>query len=140
MKNARAPVNPETDLNANQMNLTFWQAAGASRTTPMAVILFDGATPEVLLQSFAFDPDQLLDTIQFNKLGTGSYNFTFEATYKDEQGQDRPFAPKAAVAMIQGGAAGDIAVPGFISGQVVPVQVRDAMDANVDGTFLLLVW
>ena len=44
MKNKHAPVNAETDLSADQVNLDFWQMAGAGRVLPMMVLMFNGTT------------------------------------------------------------------------------------------------
>ncbi len=140
MKNKRAPVNLETDLTADQMNLTFWQMAGAGRTLPMLLILFDGTTPAVTFQAAAYDPNQELDNIAFVDNGTGDYTFTFETTYKNEKGQDISFVPRMSIAMIQGGTAGDKATPDTVSGQDVRVTVRNAAETLIDGTFVLAVW
>lgn len=141
MQNVRPPSNPKTDLSASQVNLAFWQLSGAGRTVPMAIILFDGVTPALLMQRLAFDPNQLLPNIAFVKNGTGDYDFTFASTYQDEKGEARAFQPAAAMASTQGAAAGvkaNASNPG--GSQTVNVQVLDAADLNVDATFLLVVW
>lgn len=140
MKNKRPPVIAETDLNANQMNLDFWQVAGAGRVVAMAVILFDGVTPAIISQALAFDPRQELEDIAFVKNATGDYTFTFASTYKDEQGNDVSFAPRFSMAQFQGGTPGDKATPFDPSGQDVLVRVRNAAEALIDGTFMLQVW
>ncbi len=140
MQNGRAPKIPETDLSANQMNLTFWQASGAGRTVPMATILYDGATPVIVVQALAFDPKQELSNIVVVKNGTGDYTFTFASTYKDESGVDVSFTPRFSMAMFQGGTAGDKSTPFAPVGQDVTVQCRNAAEALIDGTFLLQVW
>ncbi len=140
MQNRRDPKIAETDLSANQMNLTFWQAAGASRTVPMATILFDGVTPAIIAQALAFDPKQELGAIGFAKNGTGDYTFTFASTYPNEAGVATPFSPRFAMAMLQGGTPGDKATPLSPSGQNVTVRVRDSAETLIDGTFLVQVW
>lgn len=140
MQNVRAPVIPEKDLSANQMNLTFWQLAGAGRTLPMAVLLFDGAAPAILYQTLAFDPRQELGELAFAKAGTGDYTFTFASTYKDQRGSDTPYSPIIGMAMVQNGAPGTKAQAFVPVAQAIKVEVRDIAEALVDGTFLLAVW
>lgn len=141
MRNKRPPINSETDLTADQMNLDFWQIAGAGRTLPMTMILFDGGgTPAVIFQAAAYDPNQELPLIAFVKNGTGDYTFTFDATYDDEKGQPISFVPRMSIAAAQGGAAGTKATPLLPVGQDVLVEVRNAAEALVDGTFVLAVW
>lgn len=140
MKNKRAPIIPETDLSADQMNLSFWQMAGAGRTLPMAVILFDGATPTIVFQTAAFDPNQELPPIAFVKDGTGDYTFTFAGTYNNEKGNPVSFVPRMSMAFVQGGAVGTIATAFIPNGQDVSIDVRDVGDVFIDGTFVLAVW
>lgn len=140
MQNVREPVIPEKDLAANQMNLTFWQAAGAGRTVPMAVILYDGVATSVLFQVLAFDPKQELGDIAIVRGSAGVYTATFASTYKDEQGADVPFTPRASMVALQNGAVGSKANVFIPSGQDVLVQVRDSGEVLIDGTFLLAVW
>ncbi len=140
MKNKRPPQIPETDLSADQVNLDFWQISGAGRTLPMAVFLYDGATPNLIFQAMAFDPNQELADLTIVKNGTGDYTFTFEATYKNEKGQDIAFVPRMSMAMFQGGTAGDKATPFPPFGQDILVRVRNAAEALIDGTFMLAVW
>lgn len=140
MKNKRRPTIAETDLSADQVNLSFWQAAGSGRTLPLATILFDGAIPIIVSQALAFDPKQELGLIDVVKNGTGDYTFTFASSYKDENGVDTPFAPQFSMTMLQGGNPGDKATPFDPSGQDVLVRVRDAAEVLIDGTFLLQVW
>ena len=141
MRNKRPPINAETDLTADQMNLDFWQMAGAGRTLPMTVILFDGGgTPAVIFQAAAYDPNQELANIAFVKNGTGDYTFTFESTYNNEKGQPISFVPRMSMAMVQGGAAGTKATPFVPDGQDISVEVRDVNEAFIDGTFILAVW
>lgn len=140
MKNKRAPIIPETDLTADQMNLTFWQMSGGGRTLPMALLLLDGATPSLLFQALAFDPNQELDNIAFVKNGTGDYTFTFASTYNNEKGNPVSFVPRMSMAFIQGGTAGDKSTPLVPVGQDVTVRIRDASEVLVDGTFVVAVW
>ena len=140
MQNKRAPTNSETDLNADQMNLTFWQTAGAGRVLPMAVILFDGVAPAITFQALAFDPRGELSLLAFVKDATGDYTFTFATTYKDESGKDVSFVPRFAICMTQGGAIGDKATAVVPSGQSVQVTYRDSSDILTDGVFMLAVW
>ena len=140
MLNKRDPTNAETDLNADQMNLSFWQMAGAGRVLPMAMLLFNGTVPEIIFQSLAFDPKQELGALAFVKDATGDYTFTFATTYKDESGADVSFTPQFSMAMVQGGAVGTKANPQTVNGQNVQVLVRDNVEALIDGTFMLAVW
>lgn len=141
MRNKRNPINLETDLTADQMNLDFWQISGAGRTLPMTIILFDGGvTPSVLFQAAAYDPNQELPPIAFVKNGTGDYTFTFESTYENEQGAPTSFVPRYSMAFVQGGVAGTIATPFGPSGQSITVNVRDSSQVLIDGTFVLAVW
>lgn len=141
MRNKRPPINAETDLTADQMNLDFWQISGAGRTLPMTVILFDGGgTPAVIFQAAAYDPNQELANIAFVKNGTGDYTFTFESTYDNEKGQPISFVPRFSMAMVQGGAAGTKANTMIVSGQDVQVLVRNNVEALIDATFMLAVW
>lgn len=144
MRNARPPVTPETDLSASQVNLMFWQLAGGGRTLPMAIFLYDGATPQVLFQALAFDPDGLLGNVPVVKNGTGDYTWTFASTYPDEKGVAQPYQPRAAMAFTQGAPAGVKANafnPGIGgAGQDIQVIVRDAAELVTDATFLLAVW
>lgn len=140
MQNKYPPVIPETDLSADQMNLTFWQVAGAGRTLPLAVLLFDGATPSILFQMLAMDPKQELGDLAFVKNAVGDYTFTFAGTYKDERGADRPFVPQAAMTMLQGSPVGSQSNVYEVTGQTVQVRVRDIANVLEDGTFILAVW
>lgn len=140
MKNKRPPINLETDLTADQMNLDFWQIAGAGRTLPMTVILFDGATPALLFQAAAYDPNQELDPIAFVKDASGDYTFTFESTYANEQGVAKSFVPRMSIVMVQSAAVGTKATAFLPVGQDVQVNVRDSGDVLIDGTFMLAVW
>ena len=140
MQNVRAPVIPEKDLSADQMNLTFWQAAGAGRTLPMAVLVFDGTVPSIGFQVLAFDPRQELGNLAFVKDADGDYTFTFASTYKDQRGVDTPYVPQAAMAFAQNAPAGTKAQAFIPSGQDVKVEMRDIAEALVDGTFVLAVW
>lgn len=131
---------PETELGADVMNLAFWQVAGAGRTLPRAVLLITGATnPVVSYQLLAFDPNGVLAALVVARSGLGDYSITFEATYTDEQGNAVAFAPKAAVPVVQGAAAGTAAVA-TVDGQDVDIEVRDIAAAGVDSSVLLLVW
>lgn len=140
MQNKRPPVIPETDLSADQMNLSFWQAAGAGRVLPQALLLFNGATPDILTQALAFDPKQELEDIAFVKNGTGDYTFTFASTYSNQAGGSRPFVPAMGLVFVQGASGNrpNVILPG---GQDVQVTVLDpTLISNVDATFLLAVW
>jgi len=140
MENVRPPVMPTRDLSAGQMNLSFWQTAGAGRTLPQALILFDGTIPGIVSQSLAFDPRQELGNITFVDNGVGDYTFTFASTYKDQRGADVAFAPLGAIAVPQNVAAGVEASPTLISGQDVTIEVVDAASAPLDAIILLQVW
>lgn len=140
MQNKRTPKIPEKDLSAEQVNLDFWQIAGAGRVLPMALILFDGATPSILYQALAFDPKQELGDLAFVKNGTGDYTFSFNSTYPNQVGNARPFVPRMSMAMVQGGAMGTRALAAVPAAQDVQVQVRNAADALTDATFVLAVW
>ena len=135
----RPVTNPQKELDADQMNLTFWQVAGAGRVLPQATIVYVGATPLLTYQALAFDPRELLGNIANAKTGVGVYTFTFASTYKDEAGNDVAFTPRAAQAMVQGAAAQVQAVPN-LNGQVVQVIVMDGAGAPADATILLMVW
>lgn len=142
MKNVRPPVIADTDLSAEQMNLTFWQTAGAGRVVPMAIFTYDGVNDVILTQAAAFDPRQELSApITAAKTGTGLYEFTFAGTYQNERGADRPFVPRAALAFVQGGAATDFAHVFALDGsQVVSISVLQPGPVAVDATVFVLVW
>lgn len=138
MRDARPPIIPETDLSANQMNLTFWQVAGAGRVLPQAVLVFDPDSPEITFQALAFDPRQLLGPVDFVVNGTGDYTFTFATTYRDEQGTPVSFTPAGAMAHVQ--EAANLFGHASVSGQDVNVRVLDSADAADDGIVIVLVW
>lgn len=139
MKNKRTPRNPETDLNANQMNLLFWQVAGAGRTVAQASLVYDGAAPGVTYQALAFDPKQELGNIAVVKNGVGDYVFTFASTYLNQNGVATPFVPGMAMVSLQNPVVND-SVQFSIAGQSVTVNVRDAAGTLKDGVVQLQVW
>lgn len=139
MQNVRPVRVPETDLSADQVNLTFWQAQGASRTVPSAVIIVDGATPVVTYQGLTFDPELKLDFITLVKNATGSYTLTFDSTYVDQKGNNVSFTPKAAMAHMQNGPLNGTIQVG-VSGLDVQVVTYDSSIVATDTTFVLLVW
>lgn len=139
MENARPPVIPEKDLSAAQVNLAFWQAAGSGRTCAAALVLIDGATPDILLQNMTFDPNQTLPDLALVKNGTGDYTITFAATYQDQNGQDVSFVPKAAMAHIQESLL-NATEQVEVSGQDVNVKTYNNVPNPIDTTVLLLVW
>ena len=141
-ESVRPVQNPERELGAAEMNLAFWQVAGAGRTLPQAVFIYDpNATPgnELSYQALAFDPKQLLPSINPTVNGTGDFTWTFDTTYLNEQGVARPFTPKAAMAMVQGGAA-QVKAGVTLNGQTVQVETQDGASVAVDVAFILLVW
>ena len=140
MRNKFEPRIADTDLAADSVNLTFWQIAGAARVLPMALILFDGVTPQILSQALAFDPKQELGDIAFVDNGVGDYTFTFAGTYLNQNGAATPFVPSFSAPFVQGGAAGTKANSFLPSGQDVRVVVRDIAEASIDATFVLAVW
>lgn len=141
LENVRPVQNPKRELSAEQMMLTFWQMAGAGRMLPQFITVLDGAqvTPVTEFQAKAFDPRGELPNIEPVDNGVGDYTWTFDTTYKDENGQDTLFSPKGAMAFVQGGAARDEA-GATVVGQTVQVEVRDSANAAKDAKVLLLVW
>lgn len=141
-ENVRPIRNPAKELGADEMNLSFWQIAGAGRTLPLVLIIFDPALApgsQVKFQALAFDPQQELPVISPVINGVGSYTWTFETTYPNERGTLRPFTPKAGMAMTQG-AAPEVKAGVTISGQDVIIAVQDAADLGVDAPVIFMVW
>ncbi len=139
MKNVRDPVLPEKDLSADQMNLTFWQAAGAGRVLPQVILLFNPFGPSILYQGLAFDPRGVLGPIPAVVNGVGDYTFTFATTYLNEQKVAKAFTPIAAGAWPQNAGLGVNANP-VVSGQTVNVRVFNAADAPLDANVVVAVW
>lgn len=139
MENEFPPTNPKRDLEANSINLTFWQTAGAGRVLPKALIIYDLVADSILFQALAFDPRGELSNIAHTKNGTGDVTFTFASTYKDQNGNDANFTPKAATADVQSSTAGDNG-NASVSAQTVNVLVFNVSAVAIDRTIIVQVW
>jgi hypothetical protein len=137
--NVRSIKRPDKELDAGNVNLAFWQAAGAGRTSPLALIGYNGTTEARVFQALAWDSNGSLAPIPAVKDGTGAYTFTFASTYKDEGGRDVAFQPVAAMAFVQGGAS-QVQALATIALQDVVVAVKNGSSVATDATFLLMVW
>ena len=141
MENGRTPENAKTDLTATQMNLTFWQTAGAGRVLPQAIFVFDFNTASMLFQAYAFDPRQKLNApVEIVINGVGDYTFTFASAYKNQNGVDAPFTPKAAMAMVQNPSEDSSRANVAIDGQTVQVVTRIGEDVPIHEVVLVGVW
>lgn len=140
--NVRPVTQPDRELGADPVNLAWWQAAGAGRTTPMAVIIYNGTANSLVHRALAFDPNEVLppSAVTIVKNGTGDYTITFQASYADESGRQVPFAPRAALAMVQSNVNPNIQGVCGVSGQSVTVRVANAANTATDATVVILVW
>lgn len=138
----RPVTQPDRELGAEPVNLAWWQAAGAGRTVPMAVIVYNGTTDSLVHRALAFDPNEVLTpaAVTIVKNGTGDYTITFQASYPDESGRQVAFAPRAALAMVQSNANPNIQGVCGVNGQSVTVRVADASNVATNGTVVVLVW
>jgi hypothetical protein len=139
LEDARPVTNPQRELGADVMNLAFWQLAGAGAVLPMAIVVYNGATPAILYQALAFDPKSLLGNITSVKNGAGDYRFTFASSYPDENGNATSFTPSAAMAFVQGSAA-QVAAVATLNGQHVDVTVQNGAGTPTDATIIVAVW
>lgn len=129
----------ETELGADAVNLAFWQAAGAGRTAPRAMLIVDGSDGSITYQALAWDADGELADVTSARTSAGLYTVTFATTYENEKEVATSFTPRAALAQVQGGAAW-LAAWTAISGQVITVRAKTALDVATDADYVLLVW
>lgn len=137
--NVRPVSQPDKELDAGIVDLAWWQMAGASRTTALAVVIYNGTTQARVFQGLAWDASNKQAPIPAVKVGTGQYTFTFASSYPDEKGQQISFTPRAAIAFVQGAAA-QIQAVCTINGQAVSVEVANQANTHVDATFMMMVW
>lgn len=139
LSNVRPIVRPEKELDAGNVNLAFWQVAGAGRTCAAAVLGYNGATQARLFQALAWDSNGALAAIPAVKDGTGAYTFTFASTYKDEGGRDVAFQPQAAMVFVQGSTS-QVQGVATIALQTVVVAIKNGSNVATDASFMLMVW
>lgn len=134
---------PKRELGADTVNLSMWQVAGAGRTLPMALVLYDPNTESILYQTLAFDPRQELGDISIVRDNAGQYTMTFEATYQDQRGSDIEFLPKFAIAFCQWSTlpGSRVSANAKVNGLDVEIEVLDSNPGYVDpDAIVVAVW
>ena len=90
MENENPVRNPARELDADKINLAWWQTAGAGLTSPKVHIrctVNPGTTTVTnAYQALAFDPDAAVSAISFVYEQAGRYSFAFASQYANEDG------------------------------------------------------
>lgn len=138
--------NPVRELGAADMNLDFWQVSGMGLTSPRVTIIAEGSnvadplpTPHAY-QGIAWDPLQLLPSINITHAGTGIYQATFQPTYPDQDATVVATSLKGGQCVPQTllNLNGVIQLP---DAQTVDIRIFTAdTGALTDADFLLLLW
>lgn len=107
MRDERRLANPQQELNAQQLNLTWWQLGAMGLVTPLAVLVFDPVAPlRVRLGLFAWHQSVLVDTLAANLPSwlavavpsLGTMTFTFTATVPGRDGQPQTLTLRSGIA------------------------------------------
>jgi len=137
-RNEGAPLNPESELTAAQLNLWKWQLAGAGITAVKALVLV-AATGDLMAAGAMWNPTgdvSLHPTVTRTALGV--YEVEWATQYEDETGTLQDVTILAAKVSPQGGAFR----VGYstITGTTITVNIVEGVSgADEDGAFLLEV-
>lgn len=150
-----APLaNPETSLDADTLNLAFWQVGALGLLAPLAVIAFEPSefshTTDVVKFGAWTWVDQVL-TNQPASAATGctitrlstSVDFAFPATAVGSDGQPHPIVILGAEAKPIGYGEANTSrhhARVTITGQTVNVHVFDTAGADLNSSFVLVVY
>lgn len=157
-RNLYPPENPETDADAEHLNLLRWQAAGAALVVPRAILIAAWDSGSSAFQVSREDQvwnsrrDQTDPTLA--RTGAGQYTYTFASAYKDQAGEDVSttlLGARVSVLDIDAATlwAADTHVQAearITSGSPLVVEVKlgnfvsGAFSAYADHKFLLEVW
>lgn len=151
LRDERKLANPEQELNAQQLNMTFWQLGGLGLVAPLALLVFDPVAPlHVRLGLFAWHQLVLVDTpasglpswLTVAVPSTGTMTFTFTATVPGRDG-----LPQALT--LRGGTARPFYFPAYagaltnhrceldLVGNVVTVRTRTTAGVLVEAPIVL---
>jgi hypothetical protein len=141
-KDVAKVVNPETEVGASVYNLAFWQLAGISIVSPLALLFVDasGTGATTTDQRIAWDPDAALALIAWTRNATGVYTATFAANYNDADGNAVPTALKAGAAWVTEANDKSAAYAKMLSGTQVEVRTFNAAGAAADLDFAVLLY
>lgn len=151
MRDERRLANPESEIGAEQVNLTWWQLGALGLVAPLALLVFDPVAPlRVRLGLFAWHQQVLVDTLAANLPSwltvavpsTGTMTFTFDATVPGRDGQLQALT-------LRGGIARPFYFPAYagpltnhrceldLAGSVVTVRTKTTAGVLVEAPIVL---
>lgn len=140
-QNTRAVENPNSEFGDAQLNALLWNSAGMGLVIYRAdlVAAWNGSAFVIDHQAEAWNPENDQAHPLLTRVGTGVYRYTFAATYLDEDGIAQPVGLKKCGVRAMADTTHAFAFFTTSANLVVEVHLQNAIGAEVDAKFWLMV-